>query len=171
MIEAIHLDPMKKLATLILLSILNACASTGPVPSPEAQTAAAGDLSEVVFRYQFQHNASNLQQTAERYCLFLPDERSPDEAFLRRFDGNSPPVVAGGQCNRQAARDLFFRVQKLDWQSDDEVWARGGFSEGTVRSSIETYQVRRRDGRWVVEGARRETGSGPQHNPSSSPIN
>jgi hypothetical protein len=162
---------MKTLPALTLLLALTACASTGPVPSPEAQAAAAGDISEAVFRYQFQHNASTLQQTAERYCLFLPDERSPDEAFLRRFDGNSPPVVAGGQCNRQAARDLFFRVQKLDWQSDDEVWARGGFSEGTVRSSIETYQVRRRDGRWVVEGARRETGTGPQRNPGSSPIN
>src|SRR4029077_16995396 len=162
---------MKTFPALTLLLTLTACASTGPVPSPEAQAAAAGDISEAVFRYQFQHNASTLQQTAERYCLFLSDERSPDEAFLRRFDGNSPPVVAGGQCNRQAARDLFFRVQKLDWQGADEVWVRGGFSEGTVRSSIETYQVRRRDGRWVVEGARRETGSGPQRNPSSSPIN
>jgi hypothetical protein len=160
-----------KIVVPLLLIFASACASTGPVPSPEAQAAAAGDISEAVFRYQFQHNASNLQQTAERYCLFLPDERSPDEAFLRRFDGNSPPVVAGSRCERKAARDLFFRVQKLDWQSDDEVWARGGFSEGTLSSSIETYLVNRRDGRWVVDGARRETGTGPQRNPSSSPIN
>ncbi|HEY0554749.1 MAG TPA: hypothetical protein VGG20_10820 [Thermoanaerobaculia bacterium] len=148
---------MKHLASLALLLLLTACASAGPPPSPEAQIAAASDIAEVVFRYQFQHNASTLQQGAERFCLLLPDERSPDEAFLRRFDGNSPPVVAGSRCERKAAGDLFFRVQRLDWQGDDEVWVRGGYSEGTLRSSVESFRVLRRNGRWTVEGARRES--------------
>jgi hypothetical protein len=142
----------------LLLTFASACAqNSGPVPSPEAQMAAASEIAEVVFRYQFQHNASTLQQGAERFCLLLPDERSPDEAFLRRFDGNSPAVVAGSRCERKAAGDLFFRIQRLDWQGDDEVWVRGGYSEGTLRSSVESYRVLRRNGRWTVDGARRES--------------
>ena|SRR5882757_1160849 len=148
---------MKRLAPLALLLLVTACASGGPPPSPEEQAVAATDIAEAVFRYQFQHNASTLQQTAERFCLFLADERSPDAAFLRRFDGNSPPVAAGSQCDRKAARDLFFRVQRLDWQSDDEVWVRGGYSEGTARSAAETFRVHRKDGHWTVDAARRET--------------
>ncbi|HEX4495066.1 MAG TPA: hypothetical protein VIE43_05290 [Thermoanaerobaculia bacterium] len=139
-----------------LLLIASACASAPP-PSPEAQAAAEGDITEAVFRYQFQHNASTLQQSAERYCLTLTDERNPDAAFLRRFEAVRPQVVAAMTCAKGSSGDLFFRVQKLDWQSDAEVWARGGYSEGTVSSITETYLVHRKDGRWTVDGSRRDT--------------
>jgi hypothetical protein len=151
---------MKQLAPLALLLALlaiAACASSAPPPSPEVQAHAEGDIAEAVFRYQFQHNASTLQQNAERYCLSLTDERNPDAAFLQRFEAVRPAVVAAETCAKRSSRDLFFRVQKLDWQSDGEVWVRGGYSEGTVSTITETYLVRRKDGRWTVDGSRRET--------------
>jgi hypothetical protein len=147
----------KPLAALILLLGVTACASSGPPPSPEAQAHAEGDIAEAVFRYQFEHNASTLRQGAERYCLSLPDERNPDAAFLQRFEAVRPPVVAAGQCAKKASGDLFFRVQKLEWQRDDEIWVRGGYSEGAVSAITETYLVHRKDGRWTVDGSRRET--------------
>jgi hypothetical protein len=149
---------MKPLATLALLLGMTACASSGPPPSAEAQAHAEGDIAEAVFRYQFEHNASTIRQGAERYCLSLPDEHNPDAVFLQRFEAVRPAVVAAGQCTKKASRDLFFRVQKLDWQSDDEVWVRGGYSEGTLKATAESYQVHRRNGRWTVDGSRRETG-------------
>jgi hypothetical protein len=83
-------------------------------------------------------------------------EASPDADFLRRFEGNKPPVAAADQCERKTGRNLFFRIQNLDWRSDDEVWVRGGYFEGNLSSSIESYRVIRKDGKWVVAGARME---------------
>jgi hypothetical protein len=150
---------MKKLAILVLPLALAACASAGPAPSSEAQSAASSDIAEAVFRYQFRHNASSLQARADRYCLSLPGEQSPDAAFLQRFDGNTPPVLGVEECRRQSGKNLLFRVQRLDWRSDDEVWVTGGYWEGNLSSSGESYRVRRKDGKWVVDGARMETTS------------
>jgi hypothetical protein len=145
---------------LLLLSILIAtasCASSaGPAPSSAAQAAAEGDIAEAVFRYQFRHNASSLQERADRYCLSLPGERSPDAAFLQRFDGNTPQVLGVDECRRKSGKNLLFRLQKLDWRGDDEVWVSGGYWEGNLSSSVEFYRARRKDGKWVVDGARME---------------
>lgn len=133
------------------------CASAGLAPSSEAQSAATSDIAEAVFRYQFRHNASSLQEKADRYCLSLPGEQSPDTAFLQRFERNTPPVVGVDECRRKSGKNLLFRIQKLDWRSDDEVWVSGGYWEGNLSSSGESYRVRRKDGKWVVDGARMET--------------
>ncbi|MEO6196425.1 MAG: hypothetical protein ABIS20_25680 [Thermoanaerobaculia bacterium] len=130
------------------------CASAGPAPSSEAQSRATNDIAEAVFRYQFRHNASSLQERADRYCLSLPGEQSPDAAFLQRFDGNTPQVVSVDECRRKSGKNLLFRIQKLDWRSDDEVWVSGGYWEGNLSSSGESYRVHRKDGKWVVDGAR-----------------
>jgi hypothetical protein len=148
---------MKNISLLVLPLALAACASAGPVPSSEAQSAATSDIAEAVFRYQFRHNASSLQERADRYCLSLPGERSPDAAFLQRFDGNTPPVLGVEECRRKSGKNLLFRVQRLDWRSDDEVWVSGGYWEGNLSSSGESYRVRRKDGKWGVDGARMET--------------
>ena len=148
---------MKNIFILALLLATTACASAGPVPSSEAQSAATSDIVEAVFRYQFRHNASSLQERADRYCLSLPGEQSPDAAFLQRFDGNTPQVVGVDECRRKSGKNLLFRIQKLDWRSDDEVWVSGGYWEGNLSSSGESYRVRRKDGKWVVDGARMET--------------
>lgn len=149
---------MKNLSILALLLAATACASSAPPSSgsgPDRLTAETG-VAEAIFRYQFAHNASAIQQSADHYCLSLPGDRSPDAGFLQRFDGNHPPVVRADQCQRGSGHDLFFRVQRLDWRSDTEVWVSGGYWETTLSSATESYRVRFRNGRWVVDGARRE---------------
>jgi hypothetical protein len=150
---------MKKLSILALLLAVTACASGAPPPSGPApdRLTAEPDIAEAVFRYQFQHNASSIGQGADRYCLSLFGDRQPDAAFLHRFDGNHPSVVRADQCQRGSGHDLFFRVQQLDWRSDTEVWVRGGYLETTLSSATESYRVRFKNGRWVVDGARRES--------------
>lgn len=147
---------MKTVLALTFALILSACASAGPALSSADQAAAQPEIYEAVFRYQFEHNASGVQKGAERYCLSLPGETMPDAAFLNRFEGNRPPVVAADQCQRKTGKDLFFRVQNLDWRSDSEVWVRGGYFEGNLSSSIESFRVIRKDGKWVVAGSRME---------------
>lgn len=148
------------LCVLAVLWVTAGCAAS-PAPAENnstspARAAAEEDIAEAVFRYQFDHNASAIQKRAETYCLSLPGEKMPSAEFLRRFEGNRPPVATADQCGRQSGKNLFFRVQKLDWRKDDEVWVRGGYWEGNVSSSIELYQVVRKNGKWTVKGARME---------------
>jgi hypothetical protein len=136
-----------------------ASSSTGTTSSPAAapsHAAAEPEIFEAVFRYQFDHNASGMQKQAERYCLYLPGEASPDSAFLRRFEGNQPPVLAADQCERKSGKNLFFRINKLQWHKDNEAWVRGGYFEGNLSSSVESYRVLLKNGKWVVTGARME---------------
>jgi hypothetical protein len=157
-----------RLSTIFFLPILamaaTACAQNS-ASSPQAsqgssnvatRAAAEADIAEAVFRYQFDHNASAVQKGAEKYCLSLPGEKMPSAEFLKRFEGNRPPVLAADQCERKSGRSLFFRVQKLDWRKDNEVWVRGGYWEGNLSSSIEMFRVLNENGKWVVKGARME---------------
>jgi hypothetical protein len=149
--------PFKTTCFLLALALSSACASSAPPPpSGPNRLTAETDIAEAVFRYQFDHNASAIQQKADHYCLSLPDQRSVDPDFLQRFQGNHPPVLGADQCERGTGHDLFFRVQRLDWRSDTEVWVSGGYWEGNLSSSKESYRVRFKNGKWVVDGARME---------------
>jgi hypothetical protein len=143
---------------LLLLSLLSSCAHSPAPAAGSSPTRAADeqDIAEAVFRYQFDHNASSIQNKAARYCLSFPGDRSPGEAFIQRFAGNQPPVASAEECERVGGKNLYFRVQRYDWRKDDEVWVRGGYSEGRCSSSAEAFRVVRQNGRWVVKGARRE---------------
>lgn len=155
---------MRSLVLLLLLSVVSsACAQNGSPPDSSqgstaspSRAAAEEEIAEAVFRQQFEHNASALQKNAEKYCLSLPGDKAPSAEFLKRFEGNRPPVAAAGQCDRQSGKNLFFRINKFDWRKDDEVWVRGGYYEGNLSSSIELYQVVRENGKWVVKGQRME---------------
>jgi hypothetical protein len=146
--------------TVLLLALsLAGCASSSTAtssPAAPSHTAAEPEIFEAVFRYQFDHNASGIQKQAERYCLSLPGEKSPDAVFLQRFAGHQPPVLTADECERRSGKSLFFRINKLDWHRDNEVWVRGGYFEGNLSSSIESYRVLFKNGKWVVEGARME---------------
>jgi hypothetical protein len=131
-------------------------ATSSPAASAPSHATAEPEIFEAVFRYQFDHNASGIQKQAEKYCLSLPGEKSPDAAFLQRFAGHQPPVLAADECERRSGKSLFFRINKLDWHKDNEVWVRGGYFEGNLSSSVESYRVLLKNGKWVVEGARME---------------
>ena len=154
------------LPTLSLLVVaFTACSpSSGAGPSsgpgatrqPPPREVSEPDILEAVFRYQFEHNASGLQKSAERYCLSVEGDRMPSADFLRRFAGHTPPVTSADQCDRTTGRDLFFLVKDIQRQGENEVWVRGGYWEGNLSSSGELYIVGRENGKWVVKESRME---------------
>jgi len=164
---------MKILSFLLLsLSILSASCTPADPPAPSvaeespnapaatpapAAAAAEDDVLEAVFRYQFEHNASAIQQGADRYCLSLPGDKAPSEGFLGRFAENTPPVAAADQCDRTTGKDLFFQAKAIEWEGDSTAVVHGGYWEGNLSSSGETFRVVQEDGRWVVKDARLET--------------
>ncbi len=73
------------------------------------------DICEAVFRYQFEHNASGLQQAAEFYCLSLGEVTDkgnvdPSDELMRRFQGHRPPVKKVSQCAYDMSHGVTDRV-------------------------------------------------------------
>ena len=59
-------------------------------------------IREAVFRYQFQHNQSGIQDQARVYCLTSGswnEDDDPSDEFMTRFQGHVPPVKKGSQCS------------------------------------------------------------------------
>jgi len=147
------------LGTLITAVIVYAVQHP-PLPHDEDRLAQEDSIREVVFRYQFDHNASGLKKDAAAYCLSLSDGRTdPSDQFITRFKGNQPPVRKISECGlvnhvvtdvTTGKRGLIFRVTQMRWISGKEVEVVGGYYEGGLSASGDTYRVVRQHGNWYV---------------------
>ncbi|MHC4200916.1 MAG: hypothetical protein ACYSU0_13065 [Planctomycetota bacterium] len=120
------------------------------------------DIREAVFRWQFAHNASALQQKAKAYYLSFGGGQDPGDAFIERFGSHVPPVKKLSQCETggrgsqvkdrgTGERGLIFRVTKIVWRSGTEVEVTGGYCEANMSGSTIIWRVVREGGRWVVK--------------------
>ncbi len=123
----------------------------------------ADDIREAVFRHLFAHNASGLQNHADAYYLSVgPFWFDPGEGFLKRFAGHKPPVRKFSECrppdefpgrprNIKTGREgLIFRVRFIRRVGLQEFEVKGGYYEGFLSASGNTYRVRLMNGCWVV---------------------
>jgi hypothetical protein len=142
-------------AAMVALAITSGCAGK---QSPASRD---DDLREAIFRYQFQHNHSGIQQQAAVYCLSVSEKATdPTDAFTKRFEGNTPPVKKVSECSASADKGvsdkatgghgLIFRIGAITWRSSTEATAQGGYYEGGVSASGNVYQVRRQGSAWIV---------------------
>jgi hypothetical protein len=115
------------------------------------------DIAEAVFRYQFLHNASGRQQNAKVYFLSLR-YRNPSDKFMQRFAGNTPVVDRVSDCTEDddirdihtEAPGILFRITTIKWITPSRVEVSGGYDEGRLSSSGNTYYIEKRNGKWVV---------------------
>ena len=134
---------------------MTACASAGPAPSSEAQLAATSDIAEAVFRYQFR--AQRLERSRQERtgtASPFPGEQSPDAAFLQRFDGNTPPVLGWRNAGGSPAKTSCSAFRGSTGEATTRSGSPAATREGNLSASGESYRVRRKDGKWVVDGAR-----------------
>lgn len=117
------------------------------------------DMAEAVFRYQFEHNASGQQTNAAAYYLEIGGA-DPDDAFMSRFQGHHPPVKKRAQCSTDGMRvtdkttgklGLIFNIDKIAVTGADTAEASGGYYEGGLSASGNTYYLKWKNGRWFVE--------------------
>ena len=107
------------------------------------------DVCEAVFRYQFGHNASGAQQRAKAYFLSVGGT-DPPAKFLRRFERHRPLVKPGSQFKVGAG--LQFRIGSFKWTGETTAEVEGGYYEGNLSSSGNTYRVQKTDSGWKVKG-------------------
>jgi hypothetical protein len=133
-------------------TLINTCRPTGlpgtPV-DPAMPASESFDIAEAVFRYQFEHNASGQKTSAPAYYLVLLGADPPPE-FLARFGDLSKPVMAGSEADPDYPNGLEFRVDSMERISASSVVVEGGYYEGPLSASGNTYLVEVVYGRWVV---------------------
>lgn len=105
------------------------------------------DICEVVFRYQFKHNASVVQQNANAYFILIFKQDPPDK-FLARFTDNTPPVRKGSDF--AIGKGLVFSIGSINRIDENTAQVYGGFYEAGLSSSGNLYTVVRKNGKWVV---------------------
>lgn len=121
------------------------------------------DIREAVFRHLFTHNASGLQARADAYYLAVGlFELDPSDGFLRRFRDYKPAVRKVSECRSPETCDdrvrgikdglegLVFRVTFIRRVGLREFEVKGGYYEGLLSGSGNTYRVRLVNGRWTV---------------------
>lgn len=104
------------------------------------------DIAETTYRYQFKNNVSAQKQNAPAYFLSLfMKELTPE--FLKRFAGHKPPVYKGSKFEYEG---LKFKVVRIKRVARDKVEVSGGYYEGNVSASGNTYVLEKKNGKWTV---------------------
>ncbi|RMG51792.1 MAG: hypothetical protein D6723_10040 [Acidobacteria bacterium] len=155
---------MKTLLALCTLWMLTLAGCQKSAATRGSRSDAEDDIREAVFRYQFQHNHSGLQQQADAYCLSFGRPgayQDPPDAFLKRFRDHVPPVRRASQCEispphgvidkATGGKGLIFWIATIRWVNDEEVEVEGGYYEAGTSASGNLYRVVREHGRWVVK--------------------
>ena len=149
-----HTLRVRRVCRLCALALLLAAATFGATDRAQEVDA----IREAAFRYMFAHNASGAKQSAKVYCLAIED-KDPDEAFLARFAGSTPPVKKRSECkvSGRGVRDkatggkgLVFNVAAIRWVTDVAVEVDGGYYEANLSASGNTYSLEKTDEGWAV---------------------
>lgn len=115
-----------------------------------------------IYEYQFNHNASSQQQSAGVYCLSQSlmgeFDNDPLDIVIEKFSNYQPPVRKVLDCNHSMSgvtdkntekKGIIFFVTKL-MISGDSARATGGYYEGGLSASLNTYLLKKRNGTWRV---------------------
>lgn len=146
----------------LLRIVILLCFVAAGLASDGGRAAEEDNIREAVFRHQFEHNASGQQRHAHAYCLAImtgDQHKDPSHRFMTRFSHHKPSVRKASDChwteiqvveNRWGRSALIFFVSDITWVSDTEVTVNGGYEEGNVSSSGNTYTVVKEKGKWTV---------------------
>ena len=155
---------MKALITILFGLFLAGCSRPPQSFSPPPNKAAEElDIREATFRYQFGDNASGQQQRTGAYYFSIAmgeKESDPDDAFMKRFADHKPQVKKGSESEYRIEKGLVdkqtgengisFTTGGIKWVSDTEVEIPGGYYEGNLSSSGNTYYLKKENGKWKV---------------------
>ena len=150
------------LAFIALLAGAIGCSSQTSSAPKISRAAEEDNIREAMFRHLFTNNGSGIQQDATVYFLALSNNQSPSADFMKRFQTHNPPVKPVSESTIGKISEVLdkttgkiglrFRVEEIEWISDKEVHAYGGYYAGNLSASGGSYQLVFENGLWIVKG-------------------
>jgi hypothetical protein len=140
---------MKRLIVPLLITILAGTAGKAAAAPYDATItkAQALDIAEAVFRHQFARNVATQEPKTPAYFLGLFG-KDPSPEFLSRFKNHKPPVKK--QAEFVMGSGLKFFVDRIKRVSKTKVEVSGGYFEGLMSASRNTFTVELKNGKWIV---------------------
>lgn len=126
------------------------------------QLAQIDDIREAMFRHHMEKRGKRI------YFLALVDiekgkREDPSDAFMKRFAGQIPRVAKESESQAsdyEGLRDkksgepgVSLTISTIRWVSDTEVHVRSGYYSGGTGAARATFFLKKKDERWLVEGA------------------
>ncbi len=105
------------------------------------------DICEALFRHQIKQYESSGQNALQAYHLEI-GRRDPDPLLMQRFADHQPPIQPVSQ--RWSTRSRIFKIRKIIWMDDNTVEAQGGYHQGPMSGSTNTYRLIRKNKQWEV---------------------
>jgi hypothetical protein len=135
-----------------------------PNEPPRAELSEEDQIREVVFRYQFEFNASGLGKGAGAYYLGLGHGDDPSAELMARFEGHAPPVKPLSASELEPGTSqvvdretglpgLAFLITDIRWQGDHQVEVDGGYEEASESAAGSTFHLLKENGQWRVSGS------------------
>ncbi len=142
-----------------LLAAVAAALPAQKAADNSSHSAQEDDLRETVFRYQFKNTGLNVS-----YHFIAIDDKSPSDAFVKRFKDDDPPVrpISESHIEKKPIRTvvskkngengIIFREGRIKWISDVKADVEGGYECGdNCAGASGVYHAVKQDGRWTVE--------------------
>jgi hypothetical protein len=104
------------------------------------------DICDAVLRHQVFHSAAAGRGTATAYVEI--QGCNPTDTFIERFQGHQPPVKAGSRFS--CGSGVLYRIGGIKRTGEDSAEVHGGYYEGNLNASGNTYYLVRQEAKWVV---------------------
>lgn len=104
------------------------------------------EIYEAVIRYQIFNSAAGGRGTSPAFVVIC--DQNPPEALLERFEGHSPPVDAAKRYRGRIS--VLYILDSIHRPSADVAIVTGGYYEGSLSASGNTYHLIRKNGFWKV---------------------
>jgi hypothetical protein len=135
-------------------------ASVSKPASPKHALTPDDQIREVVFRHDLARWASAGAKLEYVFLDVGKGRADPSAELLARFDGHVPPVEPVSSCSsgdgvrhkRDGGRGIILEVRSIRHLDEDTAEVEGGYYENGLSAEGSTYQLKRRDGKWVVTG-------------------
>jgi len=123
---------------------------------------AESDIQEAVLRYLFEHEAQQ-QKPYTKVLFILSEKKDPDDRFIARFKGHTPPVKKGSESiiagDIGGVRDkktgefgMLYRVGAIKWINESEVVVDGSYYVAYLFAAGCSYRVVHDGDKWIVKG-------------------